>query len=73
MNKTLDIGLTFYYPDGRNVEINLSPIQAQTVYKILGLNTDDATGKMICFNDESLKRLWQMDTNPLRLTRDKNQ
>lgn len=56
-----------YYCNGESYAIPLSDMQFITVAKILGLNINGES--ISCFSDESLKSLYEMKSNPLKLIR----
>lgn len=60
----------YYYYNGEGYRIDLSDTQFAIVAKILGLaiNPDD-DGSVNCYSDDTLKRLAQMEGNPLKLKR----
>lgn len=66
--------LSLQYTDGKIENIELSPTQLATIIKILGLNnfTKDEIYtekyKYTCYSDDTLKRFFAMESNPLRLT-----
>lgn len=57
--------LTLYYK-GQQFDIGLSPLQLQTVIKVLGLSFIPPQD-VLSFSDETLKKLWEMKGNPLKL------
>ena len=58
----LSIGLN----DGSQAEIELSPMQAHIVLKILGIQpAGDAC--INCYSDQTLQKFLELKTNPLRL------
>lgn len=60
------VELNIYYTNGENESIPLSEIQTTIVMKILGLEKQ-INGDIICFSDESLKKIAEMKGNPLQL------
>lgn len=58
--------LFYYYDNGECHGISLSSIQFSIVIKILGLEINP-DGSVNCFSDETLKRFFTMDNNPLKL------
>lgn len=57
--------LCYYYNDESH-GIDLSNTQFAIIAKILGLEINP-DGSVNCFSDEALKRLANMDSNPLKL------
>lgn len=52
--------------NGNHFTVDLSPTQLAIICKILGFNFK-ANGEMTCFSDSSLKKIIDMQGNPLKL------
>lgn len=55
-----------YYLNGESYSVSLTNTQFAVVAKILGLESL-ANGSVLCFSDDSLKKLVKMKGNPLQL------
>ncbi|MED0665623.1 hypothetical protein P4T04_04745 [Bacillus badius] len=50
------IELTVYMQNGENISFDLTPIQAETVFKALGIQINEKSQEMTAFSDGSLKK-----------------
>lgn len=64
-----DIELTVHNENGDTVSIPLSPLQVKTVFKVLMITANDEKSLNMA-SDKTLKDLWNMKGNPLRLQED---
>lgn len=64
-----DIELTVHNDNGDTVSIPLSPLQVKTVFKVLMITANDEKSLNMA-SDKTLKDLWKMKGNPLRLQED---
>lgn len=58
--------LTLYDENFDSIELQLSPMQLKTIIQILGINFADEHSYN-CHSDNTLKRLFEYDGNPLKL------
>ena len=62
------VNLSIWLDDGTYSELPLSSMQVVTLIHILGIEPLDECG-VKCYSDETLQRFFDMQGNPLRLTR----
>ena len=58
--------ITLYTDNFDTVELQLSPMQLKTIIQILGINFQNQNSYN-CHSDETLKRLFEYNGNPLNL------
>lgn len=66
MNYIESAGISIETIDGNYFEVDLSPLQLAIICKILGIQFK-SEGEMLCFSDDTLKKLCDMKGNPLKL------
>lgn len=61
-----NVELTVQNENGDTISVPLSPLQVKTIFKILLISPNDENSLNMA-SDETLKNIWNMKGNPLRL------
>lgn len=72
MNYINTANLSIETTDGNYFEVDLSPLQLATICKILGIQFK-SQAEIVCFSDDTLKKLYDMKGNPLNLKENKEE
>lgn len=64
-----NVELTVHNKNGDTISIPLSPLQVKTIFKVLLISPNDENSLNMA-SDSTLKKLWTMKGNPLRLQED---
>lgn len=64
-----NVELTVQNENGDTISIPLSPLQVKTIFKVLLISPNDENSLNMA-SDNTLKNLWTMKGNPLRLQED---
>lgn len=64
-----NVELTVHNKNGDTISISLSPLQVKTIFKVLLISPNDENSLNMA-SDSTLKKLWTMKGNPLRLQED---
>ena len=59
--------IMLYNNNGDSMGFELSAAQLVAVCKILGIEEYQGTGEISCYSDETIKQLFEMIGNPLRV------
>lgn len=62
----IKVELTVHNDNGDTVSVPLSPLQVQTIFKVLMITPNNENSLKMA-SDETLKSIWNMKGNPLRL------